>query len=651
MRTLTCFLFMFCLSVQAQTFTEISKQIAEIANMEKRAHARLSPLSPTELNGLTLASTNFDVKYYRCEWEVDPAVRFITGKVTVYYVVTTAATDITLDLKAPLVVDSVKQRSANLNKQQNTDAIQIFFPSQVSAGVLDSISIYYKGVPNVSAGFGSFETTQHAGVPVMWTLSEPYGARDWWPCKNGITDKADSIDIFITTPVIYRAAANGLLQSETIIAGGAKKVAWWKHRYPIATYLIAIAATNYTVINQTLQMGSTSMPMVSYAYPESAIAFQNSIVSTQGALDVFRKVVGDYPFAKEKYGHVQFSWGGGMEHQTCSFMGGVPDYLIAHELAHHWFGNMVTCGSWEDIWINEGFATFLHRIYYETKYPQFILYFRKDDTDYITASDGGSVKVDDTTNSNRIFDGRLSYIKGSSVLNMLRFKLTDSVFFKACRNFLNDPTLTYGFARTPQLIKHFEAQSGQNLTEFFKDWYEGQGHPSYNIQFTPVGSSRVRIKINQTQSHPSVNFFELPVPVTLKNATQSKTIILNNTKNNEEFLENIGFTPDSLFFDPEYWLISKNNTVTKTVDNAGSNSVTVFPNPIGTQFSVWLRNFTTPTADVVLFNAAGQRILQQKINLVNGGEFVDVPSANLPKGIYTLRIVAGAFKYTKKLLK
>jgi aminopeptidase N len=651
MRILLSFLLLLCLSSKAQTFTEISKQIAEIADKEKRSHARFSPLTTTDAKDLTLASANFDVKYYRCEWEVDPAVRYITGKVTVYYVVTTAATDITLDLKAPLVVDSVKQRSANLNKQQNTDAIQIFFPSPVNAGILDSISIYYKGVPNMTAGFGSFETTQHAGVPVMWSLSQPYGSRDWWPCKNGITDKADSIDIFITTPVAYRAASNGLLQGETVIAGGVKKTAWWKHRYPIASYLVAFAVTNYTVINQSLQMGSSSIPMISYAYPESATAFQNSLPNTQFAMQLFYKIAGDYPFAKEKYGHVQFSWGGGMEHQTCSFMGGVQDFLIAHELGHQWFGDKVTCGSWEDIWLNEGFASLFQRMYFEEKFPAFAPEFRKDGIDGVVSEPGGSVKVDDTTSVNRIFDYRLSYTKGSMVLSMLRFILTDSIFFKACRNYLNDPKLAYGVARTPDLVKHLEAASGMDLTEFIKDWYVGQGYPTFKINWAPVGSSRVRIKINQTQSHSSVNFFELPVPVRLKNATQSKTIVLNNTKNNEEFLENIGFTPDSLFFDPEYWLISKNNTVTKIVDNASSNSVTVFPNPIGTQFSIWLRNFTSPTADVVLFNAAGQRILQQKINLVNGSEFVDVPSTNLPKGAYTLRIVAGAFKYTKKLLK
>lgn len=649
---LLCLLFA-GLGAKAQNVLEHYRQSREIAALERDAHARMSPLSPSSAEGLSSASANFDVKYYRCEWEVDPAIRYITGKVTVYYIITAATGDITFDLMAPLTADSIKQRNTVLNKQQTANDLQVFFPLTVNQGVLDSITIFYKGVPT-TAGFGSFEITQHAGTPVMWTLSEPYGAKDWWPCKNGINDKADSIDVIITTPVAYRAASNGMLQNETLIAGGTKRTAWWKHRYPIATYLVAFAVTNYSVINQTLQTGSSTMPMITYAYPENALTFQNSIVHTQLAMQVFSKIVGDYPFANEKYGHVQFSWGGGMEHQTCSFMGGTQDYLIAHELAHQWFGNKVTCGSWEDIWLNEGFAALLTKIFFENKLPHLTTALRQDDVNNVTSATGGSVKVDDTTSVNRIFSGRLTYTKGALVLNMLRLKLTDSVFFRAVRNYLNDAKLAYSFARTPDLKKHLETAYGKDLTEFFNDWYTGQGYPTYNVQWTPVGSSRVRIKINQTTSHPSVNFFELPVPIKFKNATQQKTILLDNISNGQEFLENIGFTPDSIFVDPDYWLISKSNTVTKVADNGvAPNSVTVFPNPIKTQFSIWLRNFnfSAAAADVTLYNAAGQLLLKQKITLVNGGEYIDVPTANLPAGMYTLRITAGSFKYTKKLVK
>ena len=487
----------------------------------------------------------------------------------------------------------------------------------------------------------------------MWSLSEPYGSRDWWPCKNGLDDKADSIDIIITTPSQYKAASNGLLQSETLIAGGTKKITHWKHRYPIATYLMCFAVTNYAVFNNTVQLGNVTLPMQTYCYPEQLTSFQNGTQNVLDALQLFHNNFGDYPFIKEKYGHVQFGWGGGMEHQTSTFIVSINEGLIAHELAHQWFGDKITCGSWEDIWLNEGFATHLASFYMENKYPATTIANRKSVIDNITSAIGGSVKVDDTTNVGRIFDGRLSYNKGSYLLYMLRWKLGDSTFFKAIKAYQKDAAVIYGFAKTDDLKKHVELASGQNLTEFFNQWYTGQGYPTYNVQWTPVGSSNVKITINQTTSHPSVSFFKMPLALQFKNATQQKTIVVDNTTQGQTFLKNIGFVADSVFIDPDYWLISKNNRATKVFDSiAGQNIVQVFPNPIGSQFYIYLRNFTAPLATVNLYNARGQLLYTKNVPLVNGGEYFEVPSQHLPAGTYSLQIKSGSnFKYVKKLIK
>jgi aminopeptidase N len=641
-------LFLFAtLTTNAQQLVDYSKQVKEIALMEQLGHENLSGVE-----NLTSASTNFDVKYYRCEWEVDPAIRFITGKVTVYYIITAAATDIAVDIMSPLIVDSVKQRNNLLTKLQGSNSLQISFAAPVNAGTFDSVSIYYKGVPPAS-GFGSFIQDQHAGTPVMWSLSEPYGARDWWPCKNGLDDKADSIDIIITAPSQYKAASNGLLQSETLTAGGTKKIAHWKHRYPIATYLICFAVTNYTVFNNSVQLGSTTLPMQTYCYPESLISFQNGTQNVLDAMQLFHNTFGDYPFIKEKYGHVQFGWGGGMEHQTSTFIVSINEGLIVHELAHQWFGDKITCGSWEDIWLNEGFATHLSSFYLEKKYPANIITNRKNLINNITSQPGGSVKVTDTANVGRIFDGRLSYNKGSSLLYMLRWKLTDSVFFKALKTYQQDNKVIYGFARTLDLKRHLEQASAQDLTEFFNDWFVGQGYPSYNVEWTPVGSKFVRIKMSQTTSHPSVGFFEMPVALKFKNATQEKTIVVDNKTNGEIFLKDLGFIADSVFIDPEYWLLSRNNTTTKIQDVVtGQNVVQIYPNPVQNQFFVYLRNFVSPSAVITLFNAGGQRLYTKSINLVNGAEYIEIPSKHLPSGSYLVQVSAGNnFKYVKKLLR
>jgi aminopeptidase N len=613
--------------------------------MERDAHQRI-PIS-----GSTLASDNFDVKYYRCEWEVDPAIRFITGKVTVYFTVSNTASSIILDLMSPLLTDSVKQRGIPVAFTQPPNALQVNFSQNINSGTLDSITIYYKGVPP-NTGFGSFIQSTHAGVPVMWSLSEPYGSRDWWPCKNGLDDKADSIDIIITHPVAYKAASNGLLQSETLTAGGTKQITHWKHRYSIASYLVCFAVTNYTVFNNSVQLGAVNLPMVTYCYPESQASFQAGTQNTLDAMLLFHNNFGDYPFIKEKYGHVQFDWGGGMEHQTSTFIVNTGESLVAHELGHQWFGDKITCGSWEDIWLNEGFATYLARFYMEDKYPDNRIANRIWILSDITGLPGGSVKVDDTTNVGRIFNGRLSYNKGSYLLNMLQFKLGDVAFFKGLRRYQQDPAVIYGFARTADLKRNLEQESGQDLTKFFDQWYTGQGYPTYNIEWSQAGSSSVKIKMNQVTSDPSVSFFEMPVPLLFKNATQEKTVIVDNRLNGQELIKFIGFIPDTVLIDPEYWLISKDNTATKApISNSGIPAVEVYANPIQDPLTIYLHDFNQPSAFLSLYNMGGQLVYKQNVPLINGTEILSLHLNHLSRGQYILRIISGDFTYTKKLLK
>ena len=616
-----------------------------IAAMEAKGHQRL-------IHGaeLSFASANFDVKYYRCRWEVDPAVRYIRGEVTMYFTMTAAGTDITLDLMAPLAADSVKQRSNTLSFSQNTNSLQINFPVALMAGVLDSVTIYYKGEPP-STGFGSFVQSIHNGTPVLWTLSEPYGSRDWWPCKNGLDDKADSIDIFIVHPNIYRAASNGLLQSEISLPGN-KMITYWKHRYPIASYLVCFAVTNYVVFNNTVQLGAISLPVQTYCYPESLALFQANTAPVLQAMQFFQEKFGEYPFIREKYGHVQFGWGGGMEHQTATFIVTPSVTLMAHELGHQWFGDKLTTRSWQEVWLNEGFATHLALMFNEHKYPANASAYRKIYLDDVTSLPGGSVKVDDTTNVARIFDNRLSYNKAAYLIYMLRFILGDEVFFPAIRKYLDDPALAYGFTSTASLKKRLEAESGKDLTTFFKQWYEGQGYPSYTLKWNMMGSSHVRFSLSQVTSHPSVSFFEMPIALQFKNATQQATIIVNNTNNNQEFIRSIGFEPDTVLIDPEYWIISKNNSsIKKNLSNTGEGLVEISPNPVRGTFQVFLHDFNASQLQLRITNAQGQRVFQKMVPLTAGAEIITVDATAWASGLYSLTALAGDKQIVKQVLR
>jgi aminopeptidase N len=618
------------------------KLIDNIALAESRAYSRVS----TKNN--TTASQNFDIIYYRCEWQVDPAIRYITGKVTSYFIITSPADNISFDLMDTLVVDSVRQKNNPLSFEHLNNSLKINFASAEPAGIIDSVTIYYQGVPPGS-GFGSFVTSVHAGVPVMWTLSEPYGSRDWWPCKNGLDDKIDSIDVIITNPSQYTAASNGLRQSEHI--AGLNKITHWKHRYPIATYLVCMAVTNYAEFENNVQVGNINLPMQTFCYPESLALFQLNTPLVLATLQYYSNVFGNYPFIKEKYGHVQFGWGGGQEHQTSTFIVSPNEGLMSHELAHQWFGDKITCGSWQDIWLNEGFATHLASMDFEKKYPLTVITTRKNEIVNITSRPGGSVWVDDTTNVSRIFDGRLSYLKGSHLLYMLRWKLGDSIFFKGIRSYLNDTTLGFRFAKTSDLKRHLETVSGIDLEEFFDNWFYGQGYPSYNVQWTQIGNDYVKINISQATSHVSVSFFSLPVPLLFKNATQQKTVIVDNKFNGEIFFRNIGFIADTVIVDPDYWLITKNNTSQKVSDNInGENIVQVFPNPFANSFNVYLRNFTQQNGAIKIFNAKGQVLFRKNIS-INGSFFSEVNTQSFPRGVYFLKIEGNEVKFVKKILK
>ncbi|TBR18779.1 MAG: hypothetical protein EPO57_05850, partial [Chitinophagaceae bacterium] len=241
MRQMIILLLLVNSKLMAQPIDVIFKSNTTIVENEKNRFRQSDAIQKT------FASSNFEVTYYRCNWKIDPAIRFITGNITAHFITNTNTSTISFDLSSQLTVDSIYYRGVRINFSHTAPAIlQLFFPNSIANGVKDSTTIFYKGVP-ANSGFGSFIQATHAGVPVLWTLSEPYGAKDWWPCRNGLDDKADSIDIIVSCPSAYKTSSNGLLKNET--DNGITRTAYYSHRYPIATYLIAFAVTNYTVLN------------------------------------------------------------------------------------------------------------------------------------------------------------------------------------------------------------------------------------------------------------------------------------------------------------------------------------------------------------------------------------------------------------------
>jgi len=439
------YLLWLCLSVSVVFAQNKSATTKAIAASELQS---ASQLLSVQVNPNT---QNYNITYHKLEFTVNPTVKFITGKITTTFTAVSNMTTITFDFANALTTSLVKMGTTNLAfTENNNNELIITLPAPLAAGSSATVEVNYSGVPP-SNGFDAFVQTTHNNSGIIWTLSEPFGARDWWPCKQDLNDKIDSIDVYITAPAQYVSVANGV-EPEAPVMNGTSKTTHFHHGYPIPAYLIAFACTNYTVYNQTGGTPPNEYPIINYIYPEDFSSVQPQLDETPNILALYETLFELYPFHNEKYGHAQFGWGGGMEHTTVSFMVGFDRQLIAHEMGHQWFGDKITCGTWKDIWLNEGFATYLADLVIENF--DGVDAFVADKAamiSSITSVPNGAVYLTDNeaTNVNRIFSSRLRYDEGAMVLEMLRFKLGDTAFFQGMKNYLADPALAYGYALTP----------------------------------------------------------------------------------------------------------------------------------------------------------------------------------------------------------
>jgi aminopeptidase N len=506
------------------------------------------------------AGSGFHVHHYRCEWAINPAVRAISGKVRADFRVQADALSVLwFDLSSQLTVDSVVFRSGRISGSfSGSNLYRISLPQILNLNQLDSVIIFYHGIP-LNSGFGSFNQQFHAGQPIIWTMSCPYAASEWWPCINNHRIKADSIEQIISVPLNCKAAGNGKLISETI--SGSNRVFHWKHRHPIAPYLVATAVTNYSSFTTRMHLPTLapgdSMPVINFVYPEALASAQVNLPKVMPIIAWYDSLIAPYPFRDEKYGHAQFGWGGGMEHQTMSFMTNFSFSLQAHELAHQWFGNQITCRSWRDVWLNEGWATYMAALAERRFGTASFNTWLNTTQNAVKASSGGSVRVDDTTNINRIFDYRLTYRKGALLLHMLRWELGDSAFWAGVRQYQTNPQLMGGYADTRQFLQHLELASGKNLSDFEQEWFYGQGYPVLQLKLSAEGNNSYRLRITQTGSHSSVSFFHLKIPVKISGGGQESNLIFYPDSSGQEFVFTLPFQPVSLIFDPQKWLLAK----------------------------------------------------------------------------------------------
>jgi aminopeptidase N len=623
------------------------------------------------LSKVGIARSQIDVSYYKLNLKIlGSAPRpQISGTVTsTATVLDPSITSVTLDMSNDLIVDSVVIDGNRLNPGSwaHASALLVMNTPRVY-GVRENITIRvtYHGSP-VGTGFGSFgaQKLSDGTTDWFWTLSEPYGASDWWPCIDHPSDKADSVDIWLTCSQNYTAVSQGKLVA-TVINGDGTKTYEWQHRYPIASYLISATITNFSEFSSWYQYSPTdSMEIFNYVTPTIGIEnpnYQSAASLAPRMMQIYSSLFGQYPFIKEKYGHAEFGWRGGMEHQTLTSLGtgAFNEAIIAHELAHQWFGDMITCRTWPDVWLNEGFATYCEALYREKQYGEAAY---TTEMGYILAASKeggmGSIYLQDTSSvGNMFFQGRI-YNKGASILHMLRHVLGDTTFFAALRAYANDTTLMYKTASTADFRRDCEKVSRKDLGYFFNEWIFGEDYPqyTYRVDVTLQGPTyKVTVTIKQTTSTSNPSFFTMPIDFRFVGATMDTTIVVLNNQRNQVLSFSVLGLPDTVELDPNNWILKDVRNISSGVDMTPVPSTYIleqnYPNPFNPATTI---RFSIPHAAIVhitVYNVLGEEIAAL-INeqMTEGKHAVEWNAAHRPSGVYFYRLQTGGFDMSGKML-
>ncbi len=600
-----------------------------------------------------------DIKFYELNLDIDFNSSRLRGSVTVNGVIGNIYPDfIELDLYDNMTVDSILQNNIPILYLHENDMLKIPISDiTLNDENLFSLTIFYQGTPD-HCGAGGFKFDEHQNIGHVWTLSEAYCARSWWPCKDDPSDKADSVNIIISVPLepAYIVASNGLLSSTTI--NNNKKTYFWKERYPITTYLVSLAIYPYTkwVDQYVSPISSDTMLIEHYVFPDRYEASYPNYSLTKDMLSFFSELFGEYPFISEKYGHADFTWGGGMEHQTLSSMGSFSQNLMVHELGHSWWGNLITCKTFNDIWLNEGFARYCQALWAEHMYGREAYFDFMNNHAYYGA---GTIYVENPSSNSQIFSAGLSYNKASWVLHMLRHKVGETMFFDILKSYASNDSLSYNAASTSDFQKVCEDISGLDFEQFFQQWIYGEKYPKYELSWWHEGNGIYNVKIDQVQSY---NFFSMPIDLKFSGSAGpmlvDTTIVIENNNSSQLYeFSGFNFLVENVMLDPENWILKEATYSVNEIDNILPDRVEVekaFPNPFNSKvkLSFYINpQFGDTHVNVNIFDSRGKIIESLIDNEFMPGYHTTFWNANgKSSGVYFIQLATDNYIDSQKIL-
>jgi aminopeptidase N len=514
-------------------------------------------LSSSEAKASQTLANTFKVKHYALDLRIDPASKSIRGRVIVSAVVTVDnISNISLDMSADLTAVSVKSEGTDLIFTHQNDHLKISLAHKYSENSLFAVTVEYKGSPS---GKG-FVFGEHESVPMVYSYGLPYTAQQWFPCKDAPDDKADSADITVTVPALLFAASNGKLAKETTNGDGTKTY-YWQVSYPIYPDVISLAVTNYVSFTLTYQYSASgTMPMTFYVYPTDVKKAQQQFTVLPDMMKHHVAAFGEYPFVKEKYGIAEFEKRSFREHQTLPSLaadlitgGHESDWILAHELAHQWFGNSITVKNWSHIWLNEGFANYAYALWKEavSGKSEYRALMRSWDKDEFV----GSVFIKHTDNPEELFS-ETTFQKGAWVLHMLRHVMGDETFSKALKSYVK--AYSYKNASTEDFEVVCEREYGHPLNWFFKEWVYGINRPIYEYKSRITqkdDESIVKLTVNQTQTNADI--FEMPIDVVVMTTDGERRFVAWQKSKSQDFEFSVMGRIEKVDLDPDGWILRR----------------------------------------------------------------------------------------------
>ena len=613
-------------------------------------HRKSAVVMSEDAPGYHPLEEKYDVKYYHLNLNVTNESTDIKGNTSIFIQILEEFDTLVFELSDQMQIDSVTINNAiNSNVFQNDNKLFIISENPYLPDEQLIVNIFYSSPEGYDPSDGLYRSYDYTyGKYATYTLSEPFSANNWFPVKQKLSDKADSVSVWITTDTSLMAGSNGLLKRITSLDNGKQRFEWHSD-YPIAYYLISFSVAEYMDYSFYTRPAEyeDSILVQNFIYKNGNILEKEKekIDKTGELINLYSELFGLYPFPDEKYGHSMAAIGGGMEHQTMTTLQNFNFNLVAHELAHQWFGDNVTCGSWQDIWINEGFASYSEYIALENLIsPEAAKDWMVDAHDYAKTERNGSVYLqeDEVEYVSRIFSHALSYKKGAAIIHMLRYEIdNDDIFFSVLRQFQTE--YRDSVAKANDFIEVVNDITGDDYQWFFDQWYYGTGFPYFNINWRMNNDSLI-IESYQTGSGESSPFFKTHIDFQLRFFEgEDSTIRVLQEKPEERFAF---FLPNSVMgviADPENYLL-KSLSIYESYLNVPE--IDISPNPFYDHINIVFAD-KTGLKSIFITDILGKNIYHEDFR--NSYIRLDLPY--LQQGMYILGIKLNGKTFSKRIIK